>query len=358
MTLAFKKPSATGAEFRVERPTGARGPVFIVSMMRAGSSLLYALLNQHPQVALTFEAELALLMPVFFKPEFWRDWPSRWEFFNSALSRHGIEASEVSATHSFRTAFETVHRRYAEAKGAIMWGDKTPGCYDRMTWLAKQFPGSSFIVVWRNPADVARSMVRAAAAGASEFHKPGIRTRALLGYRVLRRQYLSLIRSGIPVFALSYEDLVRDTRGTMQGVCEFLQIPFDSRILTLENADRSAVYEGAHHRALRGDKIVEGRVRTEVLDPEWQRKIARYVRLWQRKENGWPPYPKPGSEDLAEPTAAERLLDSACYHLWKLFDQCAAIIFSFAPLGALRRYRAQKGRPPILSARLSGDGEK
>ena len=35
----------------------ASGPLFIVASWRSGSSLLYALLNKHPQVALTFEAE-------------------------------------------------------------------------------------------------------------------------------------------------------------------------------------------------------------------------------------------------------------------------------------------------------------
>lgn len=321
-------------------------------MMRSGSSLLYALLNQHPQVALTFEAELATLSPVFLKPKSIRDWPLRWEFYNQALSRHGIEVSELSSADSFEHAFESAHRQYANRKGASIWGDKAPGYYDRMTRLARQFPGSSFVVVWRNPADVARSMVRAASGGASEFLKPGIKTRALMGYKVLRNEYRALIRDGIPVHAVSYEDLVRDPRGTMESVCRFLQIPFDERILTLANADRSAVFEGTHHRALRGNKIVNEFERPEVLDAEWQRKIARYVRLWQKEENGWPPFPKLKPGDVAEPGWVERQLDGIRYAFWKLFDRFAGAIFSFAPLSVLRRYRARKAHSALVAAGL------
>src|SRR5580704_18077849 len=208
----------------------AKGPLFIVSMWRAGSSLLYALLNQHPQVALTYEADLPLVSPVFWKPAALRDSPERWEFWNSALSRHRIIPASLDATASFETTFETAHRGYAAAKGAEIWGDKSPNYYDRMTWLARRFPGASFIVVWRNPIDTARSMVRAAGTGNTYFQKRGIKMRSLLGYRVLFKQYQALQRAGVPVHALNYEDLICDTRATMEGVCEFLGIPFDPRV--------------------------------------------------------------------------------------------------------------------------------
>jgi hypothetical protein len=322
------------------------GPVFIVSMWRAGSSLLYALLNQHPQVALTYEADLPLLTPVFWKPGFLRAWAKRWEFWNSALSRHGIvgdAGGEASSRASFRTAFESVHRGFAVDDRATIWGDKSPNYYDRMTWLARQFPGARFLVVWRDPMDTARSMARAAAGGSSYFKKRGMKTRALVGYRVFQRQYRALVEAGVPVHALDYEDLIRDTRACMEGVCRFLQIPFDDRVLTLENADRSATYAGAHHESLRGNRIISTRERVEILEPAWQGKIARYVRLWRRQEDGWPAYPKLGTLDGAEPTFGERMLDQIGYGSWKFFDWFTRVVYSFAPLSVLRRYRERKG---------------
>jgi hypothetical protein len=321
-------------------------PLFVVSMWRSGSSLLYALLNQHPQIALTYEADLPLLTPVFLKPAPLRDWPERWEFWNSALSRHRVEFSSVDSRASFRAAFESVHKGYAYVRGAAIWGDKSPNYYDCMTRLARRFPGARFIVVWRNPADTARSMTRAAASGNSYFQKRGMRIRALLGYRRFRAQFLELQHSGIPVYPLDYEDLTRNTEIVMKGICQFLQVPFDLRTLTLENADTSSIYDGEHHSFVKGDKIVSRAERAEVLDAEWQEKIARYVRRWQRLDPGWPALTsaaaKSSDAGQLEPGAAERLTDALTYKLWRFFDWLTAVIYSFAPLNFLRRHRQKK----------------
>jgi hypothetical protein len=317
----------------------ARGPLFVVSMWRSGSSLLYALLNQHPQIALMYEADLPLLTPLFAKPAALRDWAERWDFWNQALTRHGMSPSDADTDASFQDAFQAIHRGYAAGRGAAIWGDKSPNYYDRMVWLAERFPGARFIVVWRNPADTARSMTRAAASGNPYFQKRGMRIRALLGYRIFRREYLALQQRGTPVHALNYEDLTRDPLTTMRNVCSFLEIPFDPRVLTLENADRSSLHEGEHHSFVNGNEIFSDYERPEVLDSAWQKKIRRYVRRWQREDEAWPAYPQLEIEDGLEPGISERLLDKLGYAYWRLFDEITALAFSFAPLRMLRRYR-------------------
>ena len=100
----------------------APGPLFVVSMWRAGSSLLWALLNKHPQVALMYEADLILLRPVFLKPPFLRDWAARWEFWNQSFSRHALDQHHFAGnTPEFFRAFEAVHQEYARRKGAVIW---------------------------------------------------------------------------------------------------------------------------------------------------------------------------------------------------------------------------------------------
>jgi Sulfotransferase family len=116
---------------------------------------------------------------------------------NSAPSRHGVEPGNIPAAASFQAAFEKFHRERASRTTASIWGDKSPHCYNRMTWLARKFPGASFIVVWRNSSDTARSMLRAAASGNSYFRRRGMKTRSLVDYRVFHKQYQSR-RAGIP----------------------------------------------------------------------------------------------------------------------------------------------------------------
>jgi len=87
----------------------APGPLFIVSMWRCGASLLYALLNKHPQVALTFEADLWPMRSVFRKPATYCDWAARWEFWDGAVTRLGIANDLPRGAADFATAFTAVH---------------------------------------------------------------------------------------------------------------------------------------------------------------------------------------------------------------------------------------------------------
>src|ERR1022692_4569065 len=180
-------------------PEPAPGPLFIVSMWRAGSSLLYALLNKHGQVALMFEADLLLLRPVFLKPARVCDWAQRWEFWNQTFSRHGLDPTEFGGVlPDFRSAFETVHKEYARRKGAAIWGDKSPNYHDQLVQMAKDFPRARFIIVWRNPVEMIGATLRAAAFGNRYFRKRGMPWRSLLGYRTFKRQCDQLISAGLP----------------------------------------------------------------------------------------------------------------------------------------------------------------
>ena len=67
-----------------------KSPLFVVGMWRSGTSLFYALLNQHPEIALLYEDDLPLLWPLFVGGRAKYDWPERWEFWNQSLTRHKL----------------------------------------------------------------------------------------------------------------------------------------------------------------------------------------------------------------------------------------------------------------------------
>ncbi|MGA7382793.1 MAG: sulfotransferase [Terriglobales bacterium] len=325
---------------RGESTTGlAAGPLFVVSMWRSGSSLLYALLNKHPQVGLMFEADLALLRPLFLKPRRWQDWARRWEFWNQALARHQLRAQDIpNSITGFRDAFTAVHQQYAKRKGATIWGDKSPNYYDRLNEIAEIFPDARFIIVWRDPADTISSMVRAGRVGSDYFGRKGSALRGLLGCQVLKQQCGTLVFQGKPVLQLHYEDLVHQPATVMREVCGFLQIPYTDDLSSLQGADRSAIYDygSKHHALVKGDRIVSA-PRPDAIDPALRRKIAGYVARWRGLGQAGPKLP-------------ERILDQLEYRGFRGYDRLTALGFCFLPSSLLLKYRAWKyGR--------SGSGE-
>lgn len=319
------------------------GPLFVVGMWRSGTSLLYALLNQHPDIALLYEGDLALLTPLFWSGKAKADWQERWDFWNSGLNRHQIDPTQIpGAVPGFADAMSSVGKEYARKKGATIWGCKSPNYYDCMTRLSREFPDARFIVIWRDPTDICRSIVRAAE-DPSWFRKIGLPHRALFGYHRMKKECDQLIAAGVPVAEIEYEELTHNPAGVMVEVCAYLGVPFEERMLSLEGADRSAIYPGEHHRLVKSEKIVVTKERAEVLPPALRSKIGRYVELWQRKFNGrWPRVRQNSPKDSTEPGLMERCYDAVWYRTLRMLDFGVVVAFCFAPPNVLRRYRDLK----------------
>jgi hypothetical protein len=341
------------------------GPIFVVGIWRSGTSLLYTLLNQHPQIALTYESDLFLLRSLFQGGGSKADWLERWEFWNNALSRHNIDTSKLlPRIPDYTTAATAVWRQYAED---ALYGDKSPNYFDAMQRLAREFPNARFIVIWRDLADTCRSIVRASE-GSTFFAKRGITHRALIGYRRLKRECDALVRGGIPLHQLQYEELVQSPDAVMRGICSFLRIPFDSRMASLAGADRSAIYEAPQHAGVKSEKIgVREPRNNDLRDSDvhnngsgnndsrkngmrdmpaaFGQKIGRYVAYWKKESAGsWPVHPHSAGD--AEPANfLERAGDEFYFRALRALDRFTAFVYCYAPIAVLRRYRSAKTQP-------------
>ena len=102
---------------------------------------------------------------------------------------------------------------------------------------------------------------------------------------------------------------------------------------------------------VKGDEIVSDRGRPEVLAPVWRDKIARYRRFWQMRSSDCSACPSLETLRGPIPCIWERLRDRVEYRFWRVFDQCTAVAFSFAPIQVLKRYRERKapGTNPVLN---------
>src|SRR6266478_1433812 len=94
------------------------GPLFVVGMWRSGTSLLYALLNQHPQIGLMYESDLPLLSSLFLLRRRSSWWLNKVDSWNGALTRHKIEPALIPENISdLPGAFSAVAQQYARKKG-------------------------------------------------------------------------------------------------------------------------------------------------------------------------------------------------------------------------------------------------
>ena len=322
-------------------PGASEEVLLVVGVWRSGTSLLYALLNQHPQIALMYEGELALLWPLFR----WRGgtrWPERWELWNRALSRHHLDASSFPPEiRDLTAACDAAYCAAAQAKRARFRGEKFPSYHDRLAALARLFPQAKFVLIWRSPLGICDSIARAAKTSAWN-RRIGLLHRALFGCEQMVLGARQLKAMGIRVHNLTYHGLTADAEGELRKICEFLGIAYDPAMTELGSADRSAVPSGEHHKLVHSERVRPESSLSGALDPKFQKKIERYQVRWRRiYGEEW----RADSGAVAgrkEPGALELIVDRIFYRGLQAWDFVVIVAFCFAPMKLWRRYRELK----------------
>jgi hypothetical protein len=331
------------------KPTSSQlcdGPLFVVGMFRSGTSLLYALLNQHPQIALMYEDDLAHLHSLFWFPTNTSRWLAKWDSWNGAPSRHKVDTSKLPEDIAdLRTAARQVYVEFAQKKkGATIWGCKSPTYFDSLARLGRTFPNARFVIIWRDLHHVCRS-IQKAAEEPSYFSRTGMLLRALIGYQDMKVQCDWLVRRGFRVYEIYYEDLVSDSEATMRGISEFLRIPFDPRMTTLKGADRSVIENASHHSLVKAESIVKPRKSSAAPSTALKTKIDRYLFMWRKQYGGtWPRYPRSLAGPTGGPSIWEQSRDRLAYLCLRVWYHTIPVIFSLVPLRAWETYRRTRGR--------------
>jgi len=326
-------------------------PLFVVGVWRSGTSLLYTLLNQHSEIALMYEGELVVLKTLFWKRRDKWDWLTKWEFWNAALTRHHLDTSRIpNGAYDLKTAVKTAYIAYArQTKDANIWGCKSPNYYNSLLPLARLFPDARFIIIWRDLRGICDSILRAAKTSWF-FRRKGMVLRAILGYRRLKLDCDRLIAQGADVYQLQYEDLVQAPDQAMAGVCAFLQVPFETKVTSLLDADRSAIENARHHELVKGNQILAPSEVADILPVPLSNKIESYIALWRKQFNHeWPIYPKSLSEVPRKLSLWVRAVDWLSFAAFRAWDLARTAVYSFCPVWIWGKYRNQKYRRQPLS---------
>jgi hypothetical protein len=311
-------------------------PVFVIGVFRSGTSLLCSLLNQNPQIALMYECDVWNFPRPLLAQRFRRDWAARMEFFNQALSRHRLDVKETAA---IRTPVE-LYQAFGKLKGAAVSGEKSPVYCSRLEQLHQEYPQASFILVWRHPVEVYRSVLKAGQTSRF-FSKPGMLSRMIYQQEQLIRQAARIEQNGARIFRVTYADIVDQTESVCRNLSDFLGVPFDRRMLELSKADLSAIYPSPHHDYLRHGIIERRKYTEELVSPAFTRKLERFRQRWERQQARWlhlPAAPTPPSE----PGPVELAWHHALGRALTVYDSLVRAFFECMPLPWLRVYRLLK----------------
>lgn len=114
----------------------------------------------------------------------------------------------------------TILETYAQKSGTDRIVEKTPGHLPFLPLLNSYFPDSRFLILTRDPRDVALSWQKMPGDRGNSFNV-GLRWR---WYEELSRRYF---KNGHQVLRVRFEDLLDDPSNTMAEVCRFVDLSFE-----------------------------------------------------------------------------------------------------------------------------------
>jgi hypothetical protein len=250
--------------------------LFVVGVFRSGTSMLYASLNQHPAIALMYEPELQShdLPRRLFLRERWLENANAWGKF---LFRHGFPPYPKEAAAHFHCP-EDFYKAYAHRKQAIYSGEKSPTLHAYLPQLVQRFPEAKIITISRNPAAVFHS-IQQAAKSESWFARGCMLERSLHGQEKMLQDSILLQNQGHSLLHLTYEAFTSSPETECRRICDYLAIPFDERMTSLENADLLPISDKPVHLRLHSKKISASPFVQPDLPPDWLDLLDTH---WQR----------------------------------------------------------------------------
>lgn len=217
---------------------------FIVGSARSGTTLLRMLLNAHPQVAVPPESRFITELysgDEVGVSEFLRRLESHQRFARWELSIDEVAVQlEGRDRAPFVEAIDAVYRAYAQARGKIYWGDKTPRYVENIPLLSKLWPRARFVHMVRDGRAVALSYADVSfgpttVARAARLWSTRVRQGMLAGRSLPAGRY----------HELHYEALVEEPEAEIRILCRFLGFRYDASMFDYVERSRGEVLDRA-----------------------------------------------------------------------------------------------------------------
>ncbi|WP_033284296.1 sulfotransferase family protein [Streptomyces sp. NRRL F-525] len=217
-------------------------PVFILTSVRSGSTLLRMMLGAHSRLHAAHELHLTGI-EVYFKP----GTPTERSLRTLGLGHEQLEGLLWD---------RALHRELVKS-GKQFIVEKTPGNAFQWQRIAQTWPDARFVFLRRHPGAVARSWHEAV---------PD-RTREEAAERVLKyMESMQEAQAELGGHTLRYEDLTTDPTAELRSLCAYLDLPYEPGMTDYGSSLEGAVLGGGF-----GDwneKIRSGQVQPDRPAPE------------------------------------------------------------------------------------------
>ncbi len=237
-------------------------PVFILSPPRSGSTLLRCIAGSHPEVHAPHELHLGDLRVVT----------------GTRMGEWSLDPLGLDTRATQYLLWDRILHRELERSGKSVIVEKTPQHVFIWERLRECWPQARFIFLLRHPGQVSLSAAEAARsvplrtrlAMGLGFVWDGVRhgwennpvngTEQLVG----GMQRLDRARTALPGLTVRYEELTAEPEPVVRGLCDFLEVVYNPRMLSYGDFDHGTFALGV------GDwreKIRSGRIQPSAAPP-------------------------------------------------------------------------------------------
>jgi Sulfotransferase family len=237
------------------RRSGARRPAvsdpppspFVVGVARSGTTLLRLMLDAHPDLAVPPETNLIpRLIKICRRPDATPKGAVDFLSSHRKWNDFGIESEDVlermSAAPEFTptAAVRAFYDAYAARFGKPRWGDKTCDHARRMPLIGTTLPEARFVHLIRDGRDATLSWRRfRTLRGVDPLtieHRAWAWSSKIIETRVKARRVAHYME-------VRYEGLVSDPEATLREICEFVELPYDERMLAYHRSSPERLAE-------------------------------------------------------------------------------------------------------------------
>ena len=210
---------------------------FFVGRGRSGTTLLRAIFDSHPEVAVPDETHFIVGLSRRRRRYERRDGFDIERFVADLAARRGFRQMGLAAPElgsdlqadpppDFSEAIRRVYRHYAGTRGKTRYADKTPVQVLSLRRLGRLFPEARFVHIIRDGREVALSYLDAAwgpdsAEEAALLWKRAVTAGRRAGRALGPGRYLEV----------RYEELVDQPEATVRAICSFLDLGYDPVML-------------------------------------------------------------------------------------------------------------------------------